>query len=156
MTLTACVVCLLRRHTDGGLNPKPLGMPNLASYALDVSKPASELKPSVVQLGQLIRDLYSLNPNSFRIFCPDETNSNRLGAVFETQKRAFMNTVLPDDEALGHDGRVMEVLSEHNCCGWLEGYNLTGRYGMLASYEGTETPRTMVDDTRSCISPISR
>ena len=75
------------------------------------------------------------NPDRFRLFCPDETNSNRLGAVFEVSDRAFMERVTDDDVAIGRDGRVMEVLSEHNCHGWLEGYTLTGRHGMFATYE---------------------
>jgi xylulose-5-phosphate/fructose-6-phosphate phosphoketolase len=82
-----------------------------------------------------MRDVYRRNPHSFRLFCPDETNSNRLGAVFEASDRAFAERVEPDDVSLSKDGRVMEVLSEHNCHGWLEGYNLTGRHGFFATYE---------------------
>ncbi|MGI8434379.1 MAG: hypothetical protein ACR2LE_06550 [Nocardioidaceae bacterium] len=83
----------------------------------------------------MLRDVYTRNPDSFRLFCPDETNSNRLGAVFEVSDRAFAERVEPGDVSLSHDGRVMEVLSEHNCHGWLEGYTLTGRHGMFATYE---------------------
>src|SRR4029453_2456388 len=82
-----------------------------------------------------MRDIYTRNPKDFRLFCPDETNSNRLGAVFEVSDRAFMERVTSDDVAISRDGRVMEVLSEHNCHGWLEGYTLTGRHGMFATYE---------------------
>jgi len=80
-------------------------------------------------------EIYRRNPDNFRLFCPDETNSNRLGAVFEVSDRAFMETVTDADVKLSSDGRVMEVLSEHNCHGWLEGYTLTGRHGLFATYE---------------------
>jgi xylulose-5-phosphate/fructose-6-phosphate phosphoketolase len=83
----------------------------------------------------MLRDVYRRNDDRFRLFCPDETNSNRLGAVFEASDRAFMEQVSDTDVALSHQGRVMEVLSEHNCHGWLEGYTLTGRHGMFATYE---------------------
>ncbi len=82
-----------------------------------------------------MRDIYVRNPETFRLFCPDETNSNRLGAVFEVSDRAFAERVTDEDVALSRDGRVMEVLSEHNCHGWLEGYTLTGRHGWFATYE---------------------
>ena len=114
---------------------RPLKMPSLASYAVKVEAPASRREESTRRLGELMRDLYRENPGQFRLFCPDETNSNRLGAVFEATQRAFMLPVQPTDEALGPDGRVMEVLSEHNCEGWLEGYSLTGRHGLFATYE---------------------
>src|SRR5678810_264294 len=104
-------------------------------YAVKVEAPASGREESTRRLGQLMRDLYRENPRRFRFFCPDETNSNRLGAVFEATPRAFMLPVEPTDEAIGPDGRVMEVLSEHNCEGWMEGYALTGRHGLLATYE---------------------
>jgi xylulose-5-phosphate/fructose-6-phosphate phosphoketolase len=83
----------------------------------------------------MLRDVYRRNPSSFRLFCPDETNSNRLGSVFEVSDRAFMESVTPGDVSLSPQGRVMEVLSEHSCHGWLEGYTLTGRHGMFATYE---------------------
>ena len=82
-----------------------------------------------------MKQLYERNPHSFRLFCPDETNSNRLGEVFEASDRAWMEEVNDTDSKLGPDGRVMEVLSEHNCHGWLEAYNLTGRHGLFATYE---------------------
>ena len=82
----------------------------------------------------MARDLLSDNPDRFRLFCPDETNSNRLGAVFEVEDRCLMDA-RPDDEHVSPDGRVMEVLSEHLCQGWLEGYSLTGRHGLFATYE---------------------
>jgi xylulose-5-phosphate/fructose-6-phosphate phosphoketolase len=85
-------------------------------------------------LGALLRDVYAANPRTFRLFSPDETSSNRLGAVFETQQRALMDADENDDH-VGPDGRVMEVLSEHLCQGWLEGYVLSGRHGLFATYE---------------------
>ena len=90
---------------------------------------------STRKLGEMMRDIYRGNPDRFRLFCPDETNSNRLGAVFEVSDRAFAERVTPEDVAISRDGRVMEVLSEHNCHGWLEGYTLTGRHGLFATYE---------------------
>jgi len=114
---------------------EPLKIPPLERYAVNIEAPASTHEESTRRLGQLMRDLYRENPRRFRLFCPDETNSNRLGAVFEATPRAFMLPVEPTDEAIGPDGRVMEVLSEHNCEGWMEGYALTGRHGLLATYE---------------------
>ncbi len=122
-------------HANGGLLTKDLDLPDFRDYAVDVKKPAAERAESTRRLGEMMRDIYSRNPDSFRLFCPDETNSNRLGAVFEVSDRAFMEGVTSDDVKLSNSGRVMEVLSEHNCHGWLEGYNLTGRHGMFATYE---------------------
>jgi xylulose-5-phosphate/fructose-6-phosphate phosphoketolase len=120
---------------NAGQNNTPLHLPKLVDYALSVPRPGAELHESTRQLGLLLRDIYRDNPRSFRLVCPDETNSNRLGAVFETQKRCLVAPVLPGDDRVGPDGRVMEVLSEHNCQGWLEGYTLTGRHGLFATYE---------------------
>jgi xylulose-5-phosphate/fructose-6-phosphate phosphoketolase len=100
-----------------------------------VPTPAKDRAESTRKLGELMRDIYRRNPDRFRLFCPDETNSNRLGAVFEASDRGFGEHVTADDVAISRDGRVMEVLSEHNCHGWLEGYTLTGRHGMFATYE---------------------
>lgn len=122
-------------HANGGLLTRDLDLPDFRDYALDVPRPAVLRAESTRKLGELMRDIYTRNPDSFRLFCPDETNSNRLGAVFEASDRGFMEHVTDDDVAIGRDGRVMEVLSEHNCHGWLEGYNLTGRHGMFATYE---------------------
>jgi len=85
----------------------------------------------------MLRDTYTRNADSanFRLFCPDETNSNRLGAVFEVENRCFVGKTLPIDDHVAPEGRVMEVLSKHLCEGWLEGYLLTGRHGLFASYE---------------------
>ncbi len=122
-------------HANGGLLTRDLDLPSHHDYAVDVPSPATVRLESTRKLGELMRDTYTRNPDRFRLFCPDETNSNRLGAVFEVSDRMFAEHVFPDDVALSRDGRVMEVLSEHNCHGWLEGYTLTGRHGMFATYE---------------------
>ncbi|MEZ5094110.1 phosphoketolase [Nocardioides sp.] len=122
-------------HANGGLLTRDLDIPDFRSYAVDVPAPATVRAESTRKLGELMRDLYTANPDRFRLFCPDETNSNRLGAVFDVSDRAFAEAVTDDDVAISRDGRVMEVLSEHNCHGWLEGYTLTGRHGWFATYE---------------------
>lgn len=122
-------------HANGGLLTVDLDLPDYGSYAVDVPAPGTVRLESTRRLGELMRDIYVANPDRFRLFCPDETNSNRLGAVFEVSDRGFMEHLVPEDVAIGPDGRVMEVLSEHSCHGWLEGYNLTGRHGMFATYE---------------------
>jgi len=122
-------------HANGGRLTRDLALPEFRDYAIEVPQPGLIRAESTRKLGELMRDIYTGNPDSFRLFCPDETNSNRLGAVFEVSDRAFMERVTGDDVSIGRDGRVMEVLSEHNCHGWLEGYNLTGRHGMFATYE---------------------
>ena len=88
-------------------------------------------------MGKLLRDIYSSNRKqaNFRLFCPDEANSNRLGNVFEVENRCFVGKTISIDDHVSPDGRVMEILSEHNCEGWLEGYLLTGRHGLFATYE---------------------
>jgi xylulose-5-phosphate/fructose-6-phosphate phosphoketolase len=122
-------------HANGGVLTRDLDLPDFRDYAVDVPSPATGYAESTRKLGEFLRDVYSANPDRFRLFCPDETNSNRLGSVFEVSDRAFMERVGPQDVAISRDGRVMEVLSEHNCHGWLEGYTLTGRHGMFATYE---------------------
>ena len=122
-------------HANGGLLTRDLDLPDYRDYAIDVPKPAALRAESTRKLGEMMRDIYRTNPDRFRLFCPDETNSNRLGAVFEASDRGFAERVTPDDVAISRDGRVMEVLSEHNCHGWLEGYTLTGRHGWFATYE---------------------
>ena len=122
-------------HANGGLLTRDLDLPDFRDYRVDVTQPATLRAESTRRLGEMLRDIYTRNPDRFRLFCPDETNSNRLGAVFEVSDRAFMERLTPDDVAIGRDGRVMEVLSEHSCHGWLEGYTLTGRHGMFATYE---------------------
>jgi len=123
-------------HANGGRVLAPLHLPDPAAYALPVPRPAAERAESTRQLGELLRDVYVRNEatRNFRLFCPDETNSNRLGAVFEVEDR-MLRDARPGDEHVSPHGRVMEVLSEHNCQGWLEGYVLTGRHGLFATYE---------------------
>ena len=122
-------------HANGGSVSKPLDLPDFATYAVPVTGHGSSLHESTRQLGLMLRDVYRKNPTSFRLFCPDETNSNRLGAVFEVEKRCLVEPTIATDDHVASSGRVMEVLSEHNCEGWLEGYVLTGRHGMFATYE---------------------
>jgi xylulose-5-phosphate/fructose-6-phosphate phosphoketolase len=119
---------------NGGLLTVDLRTRSLSTHAVDVRHPAGASAENTVPLGRLIRDVIADNPTSFRLFCPDETKSHRLGAAFEATDRCLMDA-RPDDEGASPDGRVMEVLSEHLCEGWLEGYNLTGRHGLFATYE---------------------
>ncbi len=124
-------------HANGGKLLVDLNMPNFRDYALDVTTPSTIRAESTRQLGKLLRDIYSGNRKqaNFRLFCPDEANSNRLGNVFEVENRCFVGETISIDDHVSPDGRVMEILSEHNCEGWLEGYLLTGRHGLFASYE---------------------
>lgn len=122
-------------HANGGRISSALDLPDFTSYAIAVPHRGVERHESTKQLGLLLRDTYVRNPTSFRLFCPDETNSNRLGAVFEVERRCLVERTTPTDDRVSPDGRVMEVLSEHNCEGWLEGYVLTGRHGLFATYE---------------------
>ena len=124
-------------HANGGKVLIDLDIPDFRNYALTVDHPGSELHESTRQLGKMLRDIYVRNADAknFRLFCPDETNSNRLGNVFEVENRCFVGRTLGIDDHLTPDGRVMEVLSEHLCEGWLEGYLLTGRHGLFATYE---------------------
>ena len=118
-----------------GGRARPLAMPPFADYAIEVGSPGVVRAESTRAFGALLRDVYARNPKSFRLFCPDETNSNRLGAVFEVETRCFQEATTIADDHVSAEGRVMEVLSEHNCQGWLEGYLLTGRHGVFATYE---------------------
>jgi xylulose-5-phosphate/fructose-6-phosphate phosphoketolase len=124
-------------HANGGKLLVDLDIPDFTSYAIEVKKPATEYYGNTLQLGKLLRDIFTRNAkqNNFRLFCPDETNSNRLGEVFEVENRTFEEKIIPIDDHLSPYGRVMEVLSEHLCEGWLEGYLLTGRHGLFATYE---------------------
>ncbi len=124
-------------HANGGRLLVDLDMPAFTDYAIEVSKPATERHESTRQFGKMMRDIFTRNAKqqNFRLFCPDETNSNRLGNVFEVENRTWMSKTIPIDDSISHDGRVMEVLSEHLCQGWLEGYLLTGRHGVFATYE---------------------
>jgi xylulose-5-phosphate/fructose-6-phosphate phosphoketolase len=124
-------------HANGGRLLVDLDLPAFTGYAIPVAHPGAEQHESTRQLGKLMRDLFTRDAGRrrFRLFCPDETNSNRLGDVFTVENRASMDPTIPIDDHVTPDGRVMEVLSEHNCQGWLEGYLLTGRHGLFASYE---------------------
>jgi len=128
-------------HSNGGLLLKELILPDFRDYALPISSPGKTEGESTRNLGRFIRDIFKLNEErkNFRLFCPDETTSNRLEAVFQVTTRCFMEEILTKDEKLSRDGRVMEVLSEHLCEGWLEGYLLTGRHGIFPCYEAFVT-----------------
>jgi xylulose-5-phosphate/fructose-6-phosphate phosphoketolase len=124
-------------HANGGRLLKDLVMPDFRQYALKISKPGTEMAESTRILGSLLRDVMKRNAGAknFRVFGPDETASNRLDALYEVTDKVFMEATLRTDEYLSKDGRVMEVLSEHMCQGWLEGYLLTGRHGFFSCYE---------------------
>ena len=124
-------------HANGGKLLVDLDIPPFTDYAIDVPKPAAELHESTRQVGKMLRDIFTRNAarQNFRFFCPDETNSNRLGNVFEVENRTWMEPTISIDDHMSPSGRVMEVLSEHLCQGWLEGYLLTGRHGLFATYE---------------------
>jgi xylulose-5-phosphate/fructose-6-phosphate phosphoketolase len=120
-------------HANAGATP--LRVPPIGDFTLAVPRPAAIRHESTRPLGALLAALYRANPTTFRLMCPDETNSNRLGKVFDHETRCWQETTIDIDDHLNADGRVMEVLSEHNCQGWLEGYVLTGRHGLFATYE---------------------
>jgi xylulose-5-phosphate/fructose-6-phosphate phosphoketolase len=124
-------------HANGGLLLKDLAMPDFRDYAVAVSKPGTENAEATRVLGGFLRDVMRLNEGAknFRVFGPDETASNRLEALYEVTGKTFLEPTLKTDEFLSPDGRVMEVLSEHMCQGWLEGYLLTGRHGFFSCYE---------------------
>ena len=122
-------------HSNGGLLLRDLELPNFRAYAVPVASPGGSVSEATGVLGMFLRDVITSNPENFRLFGPDETASNRLGAVFEVTNRAWDAERVPIDEHLASDGRVMEVLSEHLCQGWLEGYLLTGRHGVFNCYE---------------------
>jgi xylulose-5-phosphate/fructose-6-phosphate phosphoketolase len=122
-------------HANGGLMSRDLDLPDFRDYAVEVPGPARQMSEATRVLGAFLRDVVRRNPSNFRIVGPDETVSNRLDAVFEATDRAWDAQRLPTDENLAPDGRVMEVLSEHMCQGWLEGYLLTGRHGLFNCYE---------------------
>lgn len=124
-------------HANGGLLLKDLNMPDFRDYAIEVTKPGQVMGEATRVMGTLLRDVMQLNESArnFRVMGPDETKSNRLGALFEVTNRTWMAEVLPEDDHLAPDGRVMEILSEHTCQGWLEGYLLTGRHGLFSCYE---------------------
>jgi xylulose-5-phosphate/fructose-6-phosphate phosphoketolase len=122
-------------HANGGLLLQDLDLPDFRAYAIDVGRPGSVNGESTRVLGRFLRDVMRENVSNFRLMGPDETSSNRLDAVFEVTDRVSTAEVLPTDDHVAPDGRVMEVLSEHMCEGWLEGYLLTGRHGLFNCYE---------------------
>ena len=122
-------------HANGGQLLRDLDMPDFRSYAVAVPQPGSANAEATRVQGELIRDVIRRNPTNFRVFSPDETTSNRWGAVFEVTDRCSTAEIIEGDEHVAPDGRVMEMLSEHQCEGWLEGYLLTGRHGFFSCYE---------------------
>ncbi len=124
-------------HANGGLLLRDLKMPDFRTYAVKVPTPGTVVAEATRVMGTFLRDVMKLNlkERNFRVFGPDETASNRLGALFEVTNRTWMAETTPEDDHLAPDGRVMEILSEHTCQGWLEGYLLTGRHGFFSTYE---------------------
>jgi xylulose-5-phosphate/fructose-6-phosphate phosphoketolase len=122
-------------HANGGLLLRDLRLPDFRDYAARVPLPGAVEGEATRAQGEFIRDVIRLNPANFRVFSPDETTSNRWGAVFEVTNRCSTAEILPGDDHVAPDGRVMEMLSEHQCEGWLEGYLLTGRHGFFSCYE---------------------
>jgi len=122
-------------HANGGLLLRDLRMPDFRQYAVPVPSPGVETAEATRALGRMLRDTLKLNTDNFRVFGPDETSSNRLDAVFEATDRTSTAAIFPSDDHVSPEGRVMEVLSEHMCQGWLEGYLLTGRHGFFSCYE---------------------
>ncbi len=124
-------------HANGGVLLKELRLPDFRQYAVDVPRQGSVRAEATRVLGKYLRDVVRLNEDqrNFRVFGPDETASNRLTSLFEATDRVWMAELLPEDENLAREGRVMEILSEHTCQGWLEGYLLTGRHGFFSCYE---------------------
>ena len=122
-------------HANGGLLLHDLDLPDFRDYAVAVSQPATETHEATRVLGTFLRDVIARNRDRFRLMGPDETASNRLDAVYESTGKVWLSQTLPDDDHLSPTGRVMEVLSEHLCQGWLEGYLLTGRHGLFNCYE---------------------
>jgi len=124
-------------HANGGILLRDLRMPDFRDYAVAVSNPGVTVAEATRVQGRMIRDVITLNEESrnFRVFSPDETESNRWGSVFEVTNRCLVGEIKPDDHQISHNGRIMEMLSEHQCEGWLEGYILTGRHGFFSCYE---------------------
>ncbi len=124
-------------HANGGLLLRDLKMPDFRDYAVKVTKPGAVNAEATRSMGTFLRDVMKLNleTQNFRLFSPDENNSNRWQDVLEVTNRCYMAEIRPEDDHLSPDGRVMEVLSEHQCQGWLEGYLLTGRHGFFSCYE---------------------
>lgn len=131
----------MNRHANGGTLRRELRLPDFHHYAVPVTEPGALRGSDTSKLGEYLRDVVRLNESSqdaaanFRIFCPDEMTSNKLGAVFEATNRQFAWPIDIEDEHIGSAGRVLEILSEHTCQGWLQGYLLTGRHGLFPCYE---------------------
>ncbi|HEY3557233.1 MAG TPA: phosphoketolase family protein [Kribbella sp.] len=122
-------------HANGGVLSRDLELPTVGEYAVPVKTPGAEDGEPTKVFGQYLRDAFRLNPDNLRLFGPDETESNRLNAVYEVTDKSWLAERRDTDNHLSPDGRVLEILSEHTCQGWLEGYLLTGRHGLFSSYE---------------------
>jgi xylulose-5-phosphate/fructose-6-phosphate phosphoketolase len=122
-------------HANGGLLKTPLRLPDFRDHAVEVAEPGASIHEPTRVLGGYLVDVVRDNPSTFRIFGPDETASNRLDAVYQVTDKVFAGDLRDGDEHLARSGRVMEILSEHTCQGWLEGYLLTGRHGLFSCYE---------------------
>lgn len=122
-------------HANGGRMLRELKLPNFRNYAVPVPQPGSTSRESTRAQGEFIRDVIKENPENFLVFSPDETNSNRWNAVFEVTTHRSTAEIVPGDDRVAPDGRVFEMLSEHQCQGWLEGCLLTGRHGFFSCYE---------------------
>lgn len=147
------------KNAYGGEIIQNLKIPQPEKYAVDIKKRGTVEAKNIVPGGQLLRDVFVLNKKekNFRFMCPDETDSNKLGAMFEVTKRPFMWPLKKFDECMSQDGRVMEILSEHTLQGWLQGYLLTGRHGMFATYEAFATiVSSMVDQYAKFLKQASR
>lgn len=125
-------------HSNGGAIKRALRLPDFRGYAQAIEAPGTQRAENTRPLGALLRDVMHANPRNFRVFGPDETTSNKLGALYEASKKLWLAARLPEDEQggeLASDGRVVEMLSEHTMEGMLEGYLLSGRHGLISSYE---------------------
>src|SRR6201981_1185581 len=124
-------------HTNGGLPPRGLHPPGFRGYVAPVCAPGAAVAEATREMGRFLRDVMKMNMESrnFRLFSPDENNSNRWQDVLDVTNRVWVAETEPYDDHLATDGRVMEILSEHQCQGWLEGYLLTGRHGFFSCYE---------------------
>ena len=122
-------------HSNGGVLRRDLSLPDFRDYAVKLSAPGATKAEATREQGRFIRDIIKRNPETFRVFSPDETASNRWNPVFEATSRVYTEEQIATDDGLALDGRVVEMLSEHQCQGWLEGYLLTGRHGFFSCYE---------------------
>ena len=138
-------------HANGGALLRDLALPDFREFAVEVPRPGGSTSEATRVLGRFLRDIVRANPGNFRLFGPDETASNRLSDVFEATDRVWVAQRIPTDDHLSPDGRVMEILSEHLCQGWLEGYLLTGRHGLFSCYEAFNT---IIDDCPPSLEPF--